>query len=87
MADELPDWHVVSNQVRKDQTLAEGGTGLQTVWSVPYMIDSGPARGSTHTVEVSTDDFTPARVKSAIEDQLSTVHGVTTLRSGNAGMD
>lgn len=84
MADELPDWHVVSDQIDKDTTLGPGNTGLQTVYHIPVMIDSGPARGSVQEVDVAAADFTPARAKEIIESHINNLHGIATLAKGNA---
>lgn len=84
MDDELPDWHVLGNQVRKDTTLADSGSGLQTVFNVPFQIDSGPARGAIHSVDVGPDDLTEDRVQQAIEEHLNNLHRVAQLGKGNA---
>lgn len=83
MAD-LPHWHVEGKQVHEDTTLGEGGTGLVTEWVVPFTIDDGPAKGTTHEIRVAPRDFTPAAVKQAITESLNSVHGVASLNSRDA---
>jgi hypothetical protein len=81
---QLPDWHVLGDQIKEQTTLAPSGNGLATYYEIPYRIDSGPARGSEHVVRVDPRDFTPASVQNMIEEHLSAVHGTATLGQGNA---
>jgi hypothetical protein len=83
---QVPDWHVLGDQIRENTTLAPGGNGLATYYEVPYRIDSGPARGSEHVVRVDPRDFTPAQVESLILEHLNNVHGTASLGQGNAGL-
>lgn len=78
-AKELPDWHVLGDQIREESSLAPSGQGIETLWQVPYMIDSGPAKGSQHVVRLDPRQFTPADVEQAIREHLSNVHGVAGL--------
>jgi hypothetical protein len=79
MDGDTPTWHVDSPGVRQTTALGAHGNGLVSQWIVPYVIDSGPAKGTTHEVTVPAADFTPESVKSAITDHLSNVHGVASL--------
>lgn len=85
MAD-LPDWHVLGDQITQETTLGPGNSGLQTVHRVPYAIDNGPAAGAQSYVDVSPNDFTPARVQQLIETQINNLHGVAGLGQGHAGL-
>lgn len=76
---ELPHWHVIGDQVREQASLAPSGTGIETMWEVPYMVDSGPAKGSQHKVLIDPRDFVPATVEQAIREHLSNVHNVAQL--------
>ena len=84
MAEPLPDWHVDSANVHQETTLGTGNSGLVTQWVVPFVLDSGPAKGSTHEVRVDPRDFTASGVADAIKTSLNDIHGVTSLTSGNA---
>lgn len=81
---DLPNWHVLGDQIKRDTTLAQNGTGLRTYWEVPYMIDSGPAAGSVHTVELLPDQFTPVAAEEAIRAHLALVHGTAVLGQRDA---
>lgn len=76
---DLPSWHVLGDQVREEETLAPTGTGLKREYIVPYMIDSGPAKGSTQQIRVLPADFTPDQVRAEIEQHLAALHGVAML--------
>jgi hypothetical protein len=78
------EWHVLGDQIKEQTTLAPGGNGLETVYEVPYIIDSGPATGSQHAVRVSPRDFTPANVAQKIAADAATVHGVGSLTHADA---
>lgn len=84
MPNDLPHWHVDAPQMRQETTLAPSGAGLITHWVVPYVIDNGPAKGTTHQVLIDPRDYTPAHVKQAIIESLSSVHGVASLNSRDA---
>jgi hypothetical protein len=47
---------------------------------VPYVIDSGPAKGHHGDVQVPEEDYTPAAVQQAIQDQVDTTHNIGILR-------
>jgi hypothetical protein len=82
----IPDWHVLAKQVRKETQLGGGNGGLEWVYVVPYVIDSGPAKGATHHVTVDASDYTPASVQAAIDDDAATHEGVGNLGRGNVAM-
>lgn len=82
--DQIPRWHVDGAAVRQETTLGPAGSGLITQWVIPYIVDEGPAKGTTHEVRVTPADFTPHNVEQAIRVSLSAVHGVASLRHGNA---
>jgi len=81
---DLPHWHVEGNQVRQETTLAPNGSGLITHWLVPYTIDDGPAKGTTHTISVDPRDFSEAHVRQMIIEDLNGVHRIASLNSRNA---
>lgn len=81
---ELPDWHVLGDQITQDTTLGPGQTGLQTVDRIPYRIDSGPAAGSTRWVEIEHAALDADKVQSLIEADLGRTHSVASLGKGNA---
>jgi hypothetical protein len=74
---EVPAWHVLADQIRKEDTLAGGG--LSEVYVVPYSIDSGPAKGHTGSVRVATDDYTPEEVERIVTDEVATTHAIGNL--------
>lgn len=80
----LPAWHVDAQNVHQETTLAPNATGLVQRWVIPYVIDDGPAKGTTHTVYVAPADFTAAGVEQAIRVDLNNVHQVASLRSSGA---
>lgn len=84
MANDLPHWHVDAAQMRQETTLAPTGSGLITHWIVPYVIDDGPAKGTTHQVLIDPREFNEAHVKQAITEALNSVHSVASLNSRNA---
>lgn len=74
-------WHVVGDQITQSTTLARGGTGIKDVYVIPYVIDSGPARGHGGSVQVDAASFTPQTVKEAIDAQVNAVHSIAGLTS------
>jgi hypothetical protein len=74
---EVPAWHVLGDQIRKEDTLAGGG--LAEVYVIPYSIDSGPAKGHKGSVRVAVDDYTPDEVERAVVDEVATTHAIGTL--------
>jgi len=84
MAEEAPHWHVDGPNIREETTLGGPGQGLVHQWVVPFIVDSGPAKGSQHEVRVSPADFTAAGVKQAIAETLNSVHQTASLSSLSA---
>jgi hypothetical protein len=84
MDDNTPSWHVDADGMHEDTTLHPSGQGLQTRWLVPYVIDSGPAKGTRHTVAVAPADFTGEGVRQALIEHANNVHQVAQLRSAGA---
>lgn len=80
---DIPHWHVLGNQIREEDTLPASGPGLVHVHVVPYMIDSGPAKGQTGEVRVPDEDYVPATVESMINAKTSTTHAIGGLGHGN----
>lgn len=81
---DIPAWHVVGDQITEETTLSTHGTGMTQVHVVPYVIDSGPSRGSRGAVKVEPHDFTPARVEELINDAVGAKHAVADLRRAGA---
>lgn len=77
--DNLPAWHVLGDQIATNTTLLPGAAGLAQVHDIPYMIDSGPAKGLIRHVQVSPADFTPATVQDQIVQDLSATHLIASL--------
>lgn len=75
----LPEWHVVGAGIRQEETLADSGNGLQRMYVIPYVIDSGPAKGHQGVVRVTPEEFTPVRVQQAVESVISAAHLVADL--------
>ena len=80
----LPAWHVLGDQITTTTVPAPGMNGLIDLHVVPYMIDSGPAAGTTRLIKVVTDNFTPDYLQNAIVTDLSNVHRIASLDTRNA---
>lgn len=74
---EVPAWHVLGDQIRSEDSM--GATGLIPVYVVPYMIDSGPAKGHQGVAKFTVDDYNPDEVQREIEAQVATTHSVADL--------
>lgn len=72
-------WHIIPGGQRQTTQLTQAGTGFMDVWEVQYMIDSGPAAGTTGLVRVPASQYNPEVVKAAIDQQTSIIHGVASL--------
>lgn len=72
-------YHVLGDQIVQTTTLKQGGGGIQDVYEVPYMIDSGPAAGHVGTVTIASTAFNAVNVKAAIEQQIGAVHTVASI--------
>lgn len=81
-----PAWHVLSDEISQSTELKKSGTGLVDMFTIPYVIDSGPATGHTGSVKVPVDNAGPDVVAAAINAQTSTVHmlaGIAQDANGN----
>jgi hypothetical protein len=84
VADEVPDYHVIGDQIREEPQLLPGNGGIQQVYVVPYRIDSGPSRGHFGEVRVTEEDYTPDTVRQVIEDKVTTTHMIGDLGRSSA---
>lgn len=74
-----PAWHVLSDEITQSTELKRSGTGLVDMYTIPYLIDSGPATGHTGSVKVAVDNATPDVVANLINTATSTVHALAPL--------
>lgn len=72
-------WHVVQNGQRLTTELSQVGTGFRDVWEVPYVIDSGPARGTTGKVNIPADQYNAETVQATINAIVVHNHNVAAL--------
>jgi len=72
-------YHVIGNGITTETQLNAGGTGIEDVHVVPYVIDSGPASGTRRTVKVPAAMFNTAGVKAAIESDANNTHDVASI--------
>jgi hypothetical protein len=79
MANGIIEWHVLGAQITQSTTLAPGGGGIVDVYEVPYMIDSGAAKGSTYTISVPASSYNADEVKRLITVDVGTHHDVAGL--------
>jgi hypothetical protein len=80
-----PHWHVLGDQIAQDTELSPAGTGIDRVFVVPYVIDSGPGKGHRGSVRVPPDQFNETTVADMIRGAVSRVHGVGGLANPPAG--
>lgn len=83
---EIPNWHVDAAGIHEEERLPEHGTGLQLVHVVPYVIDTGPAKGHHGVVRVGDDDFTTDAVQTAIDADVLRHHLIAQVARTDAGM-
>jgi hypothetical protein len=81
---DIPDYHVIGEQIREEPMLLPGNGGVQQVHVIPYRIDSGPAQGHTGEVRVVPEDYTPDSVRQAIEDKIATTNLIGGLAKSSA---
>lgn len=74
-----PAWHVLSDEITQSTELKKSGTGLTDMYTIPYVIDSGPATGHTGSVKVAVDNATPDVVSNLINAATSAVHALAPL--------
>lgn len=70
-------WHVTGQ--RQNTQLNPAGNGFQDVWEVSYMVDSGPATGTTGKVTVPQPQYTPENVAGMIDAQVEAHDRVASL--------
>lgn len=74
-----PAWHVLSDEISQSTELKTSGTGLVDMYTIPYVIDSGPATGHTGSIKVAVTNATPDVVAAMINQATSTVHALAPL--------
>ncbi len=72
-------WHVVDGGQRLTTVLTTAGNGFQDVWEITYMIDSGPAQGTTGVVRIPASQFNAEVVKAAVNAQALHMHNIAGL--------
>jgi hypothetical protein len=80
-----PAWHVLSDEISQSTELKTSGTGLIDMYTIPYVIDSGPATGHTGSIKVAVDRATPDVVAEMINNATSTVHALAPLAQDENG--
>lgn len=73
------NWHIVDGGQRLTTVLTTAGNGFQDVWEITYMIDSGPAQGTTGVVRVPASQYNAEVVKAAINEQAQHMHNIAGL--------
>lgn len=74
-------YHVLGDSITTETRLNPAGTGIEDMHVVPYVIDSGPAKGSRRTLKFPTSMYNPASVKAAIEQDVDNTHNVASLNT------
>lgn len=77
----MVQWHVVPGMTQQTTELSPTGAGLRDVEKVTYQIDSGPAAGTQRTVTIPIELYTAENVKAAIEQDVTNVDSVASLKS------
>jgi len=72
-------WHIVDGGQRLTVTLTNSGTGFIDVWEVTYMVDSGPATGTTGMVRIPVSQLNAEVVKAAVNAQVLHMHDIASL--------
>lgn len=72
-------WHIVQGGQRLTTVLTTAGNGFQDVWEITYMIDSGPAQGTTGVIRVPAAQYSAEVVKAAINEQAQHMHNIAGL--------
>lgn len=70
-------WHVTSQVIQTE--LSDAGTGFIPVWQVSYVVDSGPAKGTTGRVNVPASVYSADTVKEAITEAVYHLDAVAGL--------
>lgn len=55
------------------------GNGFISVWNITYKVTSGPATGSSGTVQVTDDQHNAKEVKVLIEAKISALSDIASL--------
>lgn len=63
-------WHIIQGGQRPVTTLAPTGAGFVEVIEITYMIDAGPATGSTFTTRIPAAMYTPENVAKTINGEV-----------------
>jgi hypothetical protein len=74
-----PTWEVEGSAISQSTELGPGGTGIVDVYTVPYKITGGPAKGHTGVVKIDADNFSADSVRLAVNEAVATVHDVASL--------
>lgn len=80
-----PAWHVLSDEITQSTELRKSGTGLVDMYTIPYVIDSGPAAGHSGSIKVAVDNATTDVVAAMINQATATVHALAPLRQDAQG--
>jgi hypothetical protein len=72
-------YHVVGDAMALEPRLNAAGTGIEDVHVVPYVIDSGPARGHRGAVKVPHPHWSPEAARAAVEADVDTHHDVASI--------
>lgn len=72
-------WHIIPNGQRQVTTLAPTGAGFVDVIEITYMIDEGPAAGSTFTTRIPAAMYTPDNVAKTINGEVHTHNEIAGL--------
>ena len=80
-----PAWHVLSDEITQSTELKKSGTGLVDMYTIPYVIDSGPAAGHNGSVKTPVDNAGPDVVAALINAATTTVHAIAPLRQDERG--
>jgi hypothetical protein len=72
-------WHIVPQGQRLTTQLTNAGTGFTDVWEVTYMVDSGPAQGTTGQVRIPAAQYNADVVKATIDAQVQKMHDIASL--------
>jgi hypothetical protein len=72
-------WHIPQGGQRQSTQLMPNATGFQEVWEITYVIDSGPATGTSGTVTVPAAFYNADYVKQTIDQAVAHVDAVAGL--------
>lgn len=72
-------YHVDGAGISTETQLNAAGNSIEDVHVVPYVIDSGPAKGLRRVVKVPAAAFNTDGVKAAIEADVASTHSIASL--------